>query len=736
MRFPALLKAIAICAVGCTLRATEFLYVTNESSLTITGWTGSYETAEIPASIEGIPVRQIGEGAFRFSTATALLIPAGVTNIAADAFRGSSRLQAVTIGDGVISIGENAFADCFDLGPLTLGNGLEVIGKNAFYMSGRLRLTSLSIPDSVEIIGDYAFTDSNLTTVTFGEGLRRIGSRAFASTSVGVVRIPKNVSEIAEDAFAPDPRAYYVDPLNTVYSSVDATLFNKDQSRLIRYGSSTFQNSYSIPSTVREISSYAFQNARSLTNVVIPNSVLDIGDYAFWQCRQLAVVSLGSNITNIGVGAFSLCYLGGALTVPPNVLAIGDGAFGECPLTNVTLPNGLKKLGAAFSRSFFPNIFIPASVEQIGRGCFAEALTLTNISVDPANVNYRDIDGVLFARDSGELIQYPRGRRFERYTIPTGTKTIGPHAFYFTTVASATIPDSVETIGEQAFHYCLYLTNVFLGTAVASIGKEAFLQDYNLSELTIPASVKEVGRSAFSGCAGLGSVMFVPGATNIGVAMFAGCSGLTNVTFREGLTVIPGQAFSGAMKLKSVNFPESLVEIGFSAFAGSGLEELVIKPPVRAIGAGAFEYNEQLKTVVLPATLESLDSWAFGGCYNLRSVFFTGDAPNGYGQFSLSSNAIAYYLEGRAGWGATMGGAQTRLWNPRAANTASDLGFFGDQFRIIASAPPGLTVVTEACEHLGQPWTPVATNSLASDSFTVADPSPIEPSRFYRMRVP
>jgi hypothetical protein len=48
----------------------------------------------------------------------------------------------------------------------------------------------------------------------------------------------------------------------------------------------------------------------------------------------------------------------------------------------------------------------------------------------------------------------------------------------------------------------------------------------------------------------------------------------------------------------------------------------------------------------------------------------------------------------------------------------------------------GLTVITEACERLGEPWIPVATNSLAIDSFTVADPSPVGSSRFYRMRIP
>jgi hypothetical protein len=486
---------------------------------------------------------------------------------------------------------------------------------------------------------------------------------------------------------------------------------------------------------VRQISSYAFEGSRALTNIIIPDSVLDIGDFAFQECRQLVTASFGSNITNIGIAAFSGCSLGGSLALPANVVAIGDGAFAFCPLTSVTLPNGLKKLGAAFYHSYFPNIYIPASVEEIGRGCFSEALRLTDIKVDPTNLNNRDIDGVLFARQSDELIQYPVGRPFEHYAIPAGTKTIGPRAFYFTGLASATIPDGVETIGEQAFDYCLDLTNVFFGNAVASIGKEAFLQDYKLSEVTIPASVKEVGASAFSGCAGLRTVLFAPGATNIGPAMFAGCSALTNVTLSEGLTVIPGQAFSGTMKLRTVNFPDSLIEIGFSAFYGSGLEELVVKPAVRTIGSSAFTYNQQLNRVFLPATLETLDTWAFGGCSNLRAVFFAGDAPSGYGQFSESPNVIAYYLDGRKGWAATLGGAPTRLWNPHVDPASSGLGFFDGEFRISASAPAGLTVVTEVCERLGQPWTAVATNSLATDAFIAADPSPTASSRFYRMRI-
>lgn len=73
------------------------------------------------------------------------------------------------------------------------------IGGYAFSDSG---LESITIPDSVKVIGGYAFNDCrNLKTVILGKGVEIIGSYAFYSSGLESITIPDSVKEIEHSAF-------------------------------------------------------------------------------------------------------------------------------------------------------------------------------------------------------------------------------------------------------------------------------------------------------------------------------------------------------------------------------------------------------------------------------------------------------------------------------------------------------------------------------------------------------
>ena len=79
----------------------------------------------------------------------------------------------------VTSIGERAFWAC-SLTSVTIPNSVESIGSYAF--SGCFGLTSVTIPNSVTSIGESAFNGcSGLTSVTIGSGVKTIGSASFAN---------------------------------------------------------------------------------------------------------------------------------------------------------------------------------------------------------------------------------------------------------------------------------------------------------------------------------------------------------------------------------------------------------------------------------------------------------------------------------------------------------------------------------------------------------------------------
>ena len=134
-------------------------------------------------------------------------IPKAVTTIGDAAFDFCQSLRSVTIPAGVTRIGDGAFEDCFSLANVAIGGGVTTIGDHAF--DHCQSLTNITVPDSVSSIGDGAFEDcAGLTNVTIGSGVTSMGASLFA--------------------YCGNLAAINVDIGNTVYSSLDGVLFDKE----------------------------------------------------------------------------------------------------------------------------------------------------------------------------------------------------------------------------------------------------------------------------------------------------------------------------------------------------------------------------------------------------------------------------------------------------------------------------------------------------------------------------
>jgi hypothetical protein len=203
-------------------------------------------------------------------------------------------------------------------------------------------------------------------------------------------------------------------------------------------GTNAFQNSgltsVTIPDSVTNIGSGAFETSESLTNVTFGDSVISIGDYAFYGCQALTNVTMAEGLASIGSFAFSGWVV---------VLVLGDGP-GPCALTSIT---------------------IPSSVTNIGIGAFEGCANLTAISVASNNPAYSSLNGVLFNKTLTTLVAFPAGLA-GNYTIPSGVRSIASYAFGGRSLTSITMPASVTNVGDYAFYGCLSLTSAyFLGNA-------------------------------------------------------------------------------------------------------------------------------------------------------------------------------------------------------------------------------------------------------------------------------
>ena len=340
-----------------------------------------------------------------------------------------SSVKSVEIRSGVTSIGNYAFYNCY-LTSVTIPNSVTSIGYDAF--SGCSSLTSVTIPDSVTRIDSFTFEGCHsLTSVTIGNSVTSIGSYAFWNCdSLTSVTIPDSVTSIIVSAFlsCSSLTTIAVNTDNSVYCDIGGVLFSKNHTVLYIYPAGK-TGSYSIPNSVTNIGVGAFYYCSGLTSVTIPNSVTSIGGTAFRYCDSLTSVTIPDSVTSIGDWAFRDCSSLTSVTIPNSVISIGERAFSGCSsLTSVTIPDSVTSIrNSAFSGcSSLTSVTIPDSVTSIGNSAFSSCSSLTSV------------------------------------TIPNSVTSIGDSAFYeCSSLTSVTIPNSVTSIGGWAFSSCTSLTDVY-----------------------------------------------------------------------------------------------------------------------------------------------------------------------------------------------------------------------------------------------------------------------------------
>lgn len=253
------------------------------------------------------------------------------------------------------------------------------------------------------------------------------------------------------------------------------------------------------------------------------------------------------------------------------------------------------------------SVTLPASVDTVAAGAFADCAALERVTVEPANPYYTAPDGVLYRQTTHSLCCYPAAKPDAAYTVADGTLRIESGAFRGCMfLREVILPDSVRQVAW--FSNCSALERVRLPANPDLMLYNTFMQLPALKTVVIPEGLRVVSGMAFDGCPQLEEIDLPATVTAIEYAAFRNCTALKRITLPDGLTVIGEEAFANCAALTEVTLPDGLMIIGKSAFANCAA----------------------LTEVTLPGMLRSLGREAFGSCTQLSAVrFAAADVPEG-----------------------------------------------------------------------------------------------------------
>lgn len=235
-------------------------------------------------------------------------------------------------------------------GDVIIPDGITAIGENVFSeasLSGRERLTSVTIPDSVTTISARAFYRcSQLTSVSIPGSVTGIGDHAFAGcSSLSEIEIPNSVNSLGDSVFA------------LCYSLTTVTM----------------------PANMTSLGSFAFDKCKSLTSLVLPRGITAIGTQTFNACASLGSIAIPDTVAVIGYNSFSQCSSLSDVTLPDSVVRIEAYAFRGCAgLGKITVPSSVTSIEHhAFSNDYrITDVIVESDDIQIDDTAFQECHSL------------------------------------------------------------------------------------------------------------------------------------------------------------------------------------------------------------------------------------------------------------------------------------------------------------------------------------------------------------------------
>lgn len=328
-------------------------YKDNGSDITIRrcvptdGKTSLEFVPEIPSQIDGKPVKEIYPGDYSpyyafsdFENIKEVNFPGSIETLK-NLFHPSTKIQKIVLNNGVKRLEKHSVSNCTSTENLTIPSSVEYIGEQAFYGSCFNKIT---VNGSNVIFGESAFSGFAGNEIDIKQELTALPKYMFNSCqNITELNLHGNIEIIGEGAFA-------------TCSNLKRINLESEPKVIGRYAftfCSKLENCYEvIGSKVESIGGYAFE--------YVPNFKFD-----FSKCKNLKEISgaafvrtyyekfvFPEGVTVTDALDFRYCRNLKEIVIPENV-KIGEEAFVGCDsLKEITLPlsssNDISKYGIGY----------------------------------------------------------------------------------------------------------------------------------------------------------------------------------------------------------------------------------------------------------------------------------------------------------------------------------------------------------------------------------------------------
>ncbi len=354
--------------------------------------------------------------------------------------------------------------------------------------------------------------------------------------------------------------------------------------------------------------------------------VTSIGEFAFYGCENLRSVYIPSTVTSIGDGAFLNCENVDSVIIPDTVTSIGELSFGG--IYDETEEN-----------FYGVEDFVVYGYDDGIAKSYADSL----------GFEYKDVDTLIrYSEYNNEITIDGVDSRIHKIDIPESIEGM-----------------PVVKIQSYAFQDNYYLESINLPSTLRSIEVASFKGCYSLTYIEIPDSVTEINVKAFEDCISLENIKLSANLETIGASAFSNCMFLTDVVLPEKLKTIDERAFEKCFSLTEITIPASVESLGEAVFnICLSLESINVSPEntyyyskdgilftvTHWVGADdtvtliSYPCSHSGNSYTIPEEVNKIDSYAFNYCQNLESVVITENVQQ-IGSFAFANSESLKYVE-------------------------------------------------------------------------------------------